>query len=55
MIGSIERLPPDHRGGYQLDRDDVVVTADDYDEAMTQIRGRLPDGWRLLFVRVERE
>lgn len=54
MTAAIQQAPPDHRGGYELESDQVEVTASTYDEAMAQVLGRVPEGWRLLSVRVDR-
>lgn len=54
MTAALQEKPPDHRGGYQLQREDIEVTAPSYDDAISQVDARLPAGWRVLFVRVDR-
>lgn len=47
----IRQTPPDHRGGYELEADEVVGQGVDYDEAyMTGLR-LVPDGWQVVHVR----
>ncbi len=51
---TIQQEPPDHRGGYELAISEIEVDASTYDDAMTEIQGQLPEGWRILHVRVDR-
>lgn len=55
MTAALQEGPPDHRGGHQLQREDIEVTAPSYDGALSQVHARLPEGWRVLFVRVDRD
>ena len=54
MTAAVQETPPDHRGGYELERDDLSVAAATYDEAFERIRGQLRPGWRILSLRVDR-
>jgi hypothetical protein len=51
----VQEIPPDHRGGYTLGRDELVVEDLDYDQAVAAARRRVPEGWRIIALRVERE
>ncbi len=52
---TVQEIPPDHRGGYTLGRDELIVEDVDYDQALAAARRRVPDGWRIIALRVERE
>jgi hypothetical protein len=54
MTAAVQEVPPDHRGGYELDTDYLSATAETYDDALGQIRERLQPGWRILWLRVDR-
>lgn len=51
---TIQQEPPDHRGGYNLAISEITVDRPTYDDAMTEIKSQLPEGWRILHVRVDR-
>lgn len=34
MYATVQEAPPDHRGGYNLGRDELVVEESDYDRAL---------------------
>jgi len=55
LYTTVQQVPPDHRGGYTLGQDELVVEAVDYDQALDAARRRVPDGWRIIAVRVEHE
>lgn len=55
LYATVQQIPPDHRGGYTLGRDELVVEDIDYDQALAAARRRVPDGWRIIALRVERE
>jgi len=55
LYAIVQQIPPDHRGGYTLGRDELVVEDVDYDQALAAARRRVPDGWRIIALRVERE
>ena len=55
LYATVQQIPPDHRGGYTLGRDELVVEDVDYDQALAAARRRVPDGWRIIALRVERE
>ncbi|QSR24129.1 hypothetical protein CFH99_00630 [Nocardioides aromaticivorans] len=42
-------------GGYTLGRDELVIEDVDYDQALAAARRRVPAGWRIIALRVERE
>lgn len=48
---TVQEIPPDHRGGYTLGRDELIVEDVDYDQALAAARRRLPDGWRIIALR----
>jgi hypothetical protein len=54
MTAALQEIPPDHRGGYELERDDLSAAAASYDEALERIREQLQPGWRILSLRVDR-
>lgn len=49
----IQQIPPDHKGGYDLEVDEIVAEADDYDTALAKAKQELPDGWRIIWLRSE--
>lgn len=51
LIAAIQQTPPDHKGVYDLDRDELTETAEAYDAALTRIKDRVPEGWRIAHVR----
>jgi hypothetical protein len=51
---TVQETPPDHRGGYALGRNELVVEETDYDEALAAARRRVPEGRRIIALRVER-
>lgn len=55
LYATVHEIPPDHRGGYTLGRDELVVEDLDYDQAFAAARRRVPEGWRIIALRVERE
>ncbi|WP_310964020.1 hypothetical protein [Nocardioides terrisoli] len=50
----MQEIPPDHRGGYTLGREELTVQDSDYDQALAAARRRVPDGWRIIALRVVR-
>lgn len=54
LYATVQETPPDHKGGYSLGRDQIVVEDDDYGQALETARRRVPDGWRIIALRVER-
>jgi hypothetical protein len=54
MIAAIGEVPPDHKGGYQLASDAISTTADTYEAALEQLQRTVPEGWRILSIRVDR-
>ena len=55
LYATVQEIPPDHRGGYTLGREELVVEDLDYEEAFAAARRRVPEGWRIIALRVERE
>jgi hypothetical protein len=55
LYATVQEIPPDHRGGYTLGRDELVVEDVDYAQALTAARRRVPEGWRIITLRVERD
>lgn len=55
LYATMQEIPPDHRGGYTLGRDELVVEGLDYDQAVAAARRRVPEGWRIIALRVERD
>ena len=55
LYATVQEIPPDHRGGYTLGRDELVVEDVDYDQALEVARRRVPEGWRIIALRVMRE
>lgn len=51
---AVQEVPPDHRGGYELDCDDLLADAETHDEALERIQVQLRPGWRILSLRVDR-
>lgn len=54
MTAAVQEIPPDHRGGYELERDDLSAAAATYEEALERIQEQLRPGWRILSLRVDR-
>jgi hypothetical protein len=55
LYATVQETPPDHRGGYTLGRDELIVEDVDYDQALEAVRRRVPEGWRIIALRVERD
>ena len=55
MYATVQETPPDHRGGYTLGRDELVVEETNYDQALAAARRLVPGGWRIIALRVERD
>jgi hypothetical protein len=55
LYATVQEIPPDHRGGYTLGRDELVVEDLYYDQAFAAARRRVSEGWRIIALRVERE
>ncbi|WP_300641034.1 hypothetical protein [Nocardioides sp.] len=53
LYATVQEIPPDHRGGYTLGRDELIVEDVDYDQALKAARRRVPEGWRIIALRVE--
>jgi hypothetical protein len=54
LYATVQEIPPDHRGGYTLGQDELTVEDSDYDQALEAARRQVPDGWRIIALRVER-
>ena len=55
LYATVQEIPPDHRGGYSLGRDELVVEDVGYDQALAAARRHVGDGWRMIGLGVERE
>jgi len=55
LYATVQETPPDHRGGYTLGRDELIVEDVDYDQVLAAARRRVPEGWRIIAIRVERD
>lgn len=55
MTAAIQQMPPDHRGGCDLARAELSATGPTYDDARAELQGRVPEGWRVLHVRVDHD
>lgn len=42
LYATVQEIPPDHRGGYTLGRDELIVEDVDYDQALEAARRRVP-------------
>jgi hypothetical protein len=42
LYATVQEIPPDHRGGYTLGRDELVVEDVDYDQAFAVARRTRP-------------
>jgi hypothetical protein len=54
LYATVQETPPDHRGGYTLGRDELIVADADYDRTLVAARRRVPAGWRIIALRVAR-
>lgn len=54
LIAAIGEVPPDHKGGYQLASDVISTSAETYEIALEQVKRTIPEGWRVLSIRVDR-
>ena len=56
LCATVQEIPPDHRGGCTLGRDELTVEDSDYDQALAAAaaRRRVRYGWRIIALRVER-
>lgn len=50
----IQEAPPDHQGGYELASDTLEAAAESYEDAFANAAARVPDGWRIAAVLVDR-
>lgn len=50
----LQEKPADHRGDVALAADEILIEAEDYEEGMAAARRRVPEGWRMIYTRVER-
>ena len=51
LEGTFRQIPPDHKGGYDLESRVVTAKAPDYDAAYAQLQQQTPEGWMMLYVR----
>ena len=50
----VRERPPDHKGGYDLAVDTVTGTGETYEDAVAAARRLVPEGWQVLYLKVER-
>ena len=55
LHATVQEIPPDHCGGYTLGRDELIVESVDYDQPLEAARRRVPQGWRIIALRVGRD
>ncbi len=51
LEGTFRQIPPDHKGGYDLESRVLTAEATDYDSAYAQLQQETPEGWMMLHVR----
>lgn len=52
LTAMIRPCPADHKTDVsELGMDVITTTADDYDTALTELQGRVPDDWQMLSLR----
>lgn len=52
---AIEPVPPSHQvKAPDRETRELTATADTYEDATAELRAQVPDGWRMLYVDVER-
>ena len=52
LTAMIRTRPEDHKTDVSaLAMDVITTTADDYDTALAELQGRVPDGWQMLSLR----
>jgi hypothetical protein len=54
MRARIQQVPPDHKGGHELAVDTIEASATTYEEAFADVEIRVPEGWRIAAVLVDR-
>lgn len=51
----VQEMPADHKGGYALASDEVMVEAEEYPAAVDAVERLVPEGWRIIALRVDRD
>lgn len=51
LIATLQQVPPDHQGGYDLDRTEISEPCVDYHQARQSLLDRVPQGWRIVALR----
>jgi hypothetical protein len=54
MTVRIQETPPDHKGGYELATNTIESSAASYEDAFADVEARVPEGWRIAAVVVDR-
>jgi hypothetical protein len=55
LYATVQEIPRDHCGGYTLGRDELVVEDLAYDQAVAAARRGVPEGRRIIALRVARD
>lgn len=55
LYTTVQQTPPDHKGGYELAVDAIVTQSESYEQAKSEAERTVPDGWRIISFRVERD
>lgn len=55
VTACIQQIPPDNSGLHVLDVDEITQTGEDYLTAVAAAEAKVPDGWRVLYVRALEE
>lgn len=51
LIAMIEPIPTDNAGNQAGDVREISVRADSYEPGVSELRGQVPEGWRLMNIR----
>lgn len=52
---TVQEIPPDHHGAYDLGRGEVSADAADYPSALAAVEEQVGHGWRIIALRVDRD
>jgi len=44
----VRQVPPDHKGGYELEAQTIETEAESYDDARTALEAQVPEGWQII-------
>lgn len=51
VTACIQQTPPDASGLHEVATDEITETAEDYLTAVAAAEAKVPEGWRVLYVR----